>query len=413
MMASYESSPARGAGAKLAHPVELICFGLIVINAVALIAFSLQGSWIVAAGDGGGNVSDFIALWAAGRLAAAGHAAAAYDWAALKPVEENIVGPFAGYLGWRYPPMFLFAAAAVSLLPYAAAFLLWIFGTFAAYLAAIRVIVGDRVGYFLAAAFPAVLANFMVGQNGFLSAGLIGGALAVMEDRPICSGLLLGLLSYKPHLGLLFPVALAAGRRWRVFFTAASTATLLAVASEMAFGSTSWEAFLHGVGHALNAESVAYWGKLQSAFGLARALYDSEAVAWITQIATALAAAGAIGVLWRSRAAYEIKAAALGAAVLLATPHLLIYDLVVLAVPLAFLFRLGRSGGFLRHELAGIGCSCLLILIYPFVTAPVGFVAVVIVAALVVRRACSSGPIKAREQEMAAPAAGQRTAPLR
>lgn len=386
-MASYEISPAHGAGAKLAHPVELVCFGLIVVNAAALLAFSLQGSWIVAARDGSGNVPDFVALWAAGRMAAVGHAAAAYHWTALKPVEENVVGPFAGYLGWRYPPPFLFVAAALSLLPYTAAFLVWIFGTFAAYLAAIRAIIGDRVGYFLAAAFPAVLANFMVGQNGFLSAGLIGGALAVMDVRPVCAGVLIGLLSYKPHLGLLFPIALAAGGRWRVFFAAAVTAALAAAASAATFGDASWQAFFTDIGHALDAEGVAYWGKLQSAFGLTRMFYDSEALAWTIQIATALLAAGAIGVLWRSRAAYDIKAAALGTAVLLATPHLLIYDLVVLAVPLAFLFRLGRSGGFLKHELAGIGCACLLILIYPVLPAPVGFAAVLIVAALVTRRA--------------------------
>jgi arabinofuranan 3-O-arabinosyltransferase len=61
--------------------------------------------------------------------------------------------------------------------------------------------------------------------------------------------------------------------------------------------------------------------------------------------------------------------------------------LVVLAVPIAFLFRLGRTQGFLKHELAGIGLACVLILIYPFVVAPVGYVTVLLVATLVLRRA--------------------------
>jgi arabinofuranan 3-O-arabinosyltransferase len=386
-MASYEMSPADGAGAKLAHPVELACFALIVVNAVALAAFYVQGSWIVAGRGASSNVFDFVELWAAGQLAAAGHAAAAYDWAALKPVEESVVGHFDGYLGWRYPPTFLFVAAALGLLPYAGACLVWIFGTFVAYLAAIRAIIGDRVGYFLAAAFPAVLANFMAGQNGFLSASLIGGALAFLEERPIFAGVLLGLLSYKPHLGLLFPVALAAGGRWRVCAAAGIVAVLMAAASWAAFGGATWQAFLPGIGHEIDSAGAAYWGRLQSAFGLTRALYDSDALAWSVQIATALAAAAAIGALWRSRAAYDIKAAALSAGVFMATPHLLPYDLVILAVPIAFLFRLGRTSGFLTCELAAIGLACLLILIYPFVEAPVGFAAVVIVAALVARRA--------------------------
>jgi hypothetical protein len=105
------------------------------------------------------------------------------------------------------------------------------------------------------------------------------------------------------------------------------------------------------------------------------------------QIAVALIAALAVAALWRSAAAYEIKAAALGTGAMLATPYLYTYDLVILAVPLAYLFRLGRARGFLPHEAAGIGAACLFILIFPFVKAPVGFAAVIVVAALVARRA--------------------------
>ncbi len=62
----------------------------------------------------------------------------------------------------------------------------------------------------------------------------------------------------------------------------------------------------------------------------------------------------------------------------------------MLAVPLAFLIRLGRAQGFLPNELALIGIAALLIVIFPFVQAPVGFAAVLIVAGLVARRVYSS-----------------------
>ena len=385
-MSTYEISPARDAGAKLAHPVELIGFALIVVNAVALIAFYVQGSWIVPLSDGIGNAADFVTFWAAGRETLAGHAAAVYDWPTLKAVEEGLVGPIDGYLGWPYPPTYLFVAAALALLPYTIAFGVWVFGTFLAYLVAIRTIVGDRVGYFLAAACPAVLANFMVGQNGFLSASLIGGALTLVEDQPIWAGVLLGLLSYKPHLGLLFPIALVAGGRWRVIASAAIVVAVMAAASALIFGGDTWRAFFAGISPALVFDGAA-WGKLQSAFGLVRALGGGEALAWTVHMIVALMAAAAVGVLWRSRAVYDIKAAALGTAILLAAPHVLTYDLVILAVPIAFLFRLSRTGGFRKHELAGIGLACLLILIYPFVEAPVGFGAALVIAALVLRRA--------------------------
>ncbi len=392
-MALIQMAPERVAGAtgaKLSRPVELICFALIVAHAVYLVTAYLQGIWIVAP-DGGGVPSDFVNVWAAGRLVLEGHPAVAYDWTAHKLVEETAVGhAFDGYFGWHYPPMFLFVAAGLALLPYAPAYLLWVFGTFPAYLAAIRAIIGDRVGYLLAAAFPAVLGNFVVGQNGFLTAGLIGGALVLLERRPIEAGVLIGLLSYKPHLGLLFPIALVAGAHWRAFATAAIVAMLMAAASWLAFGSDTWQAFFASIGHTSRAflsDGYAEFSKLQTAFGLVRTLGGSEALAWTVQAMVALIAAAAITLLWRSDIAFEIKAAALAAGAMLATPYLFTYDLVVLGVPLAFLFRLGRARGFLQHEMAGIGLCCLLILIFPFVKVPVGFAAVIVVMALIARRA--------------------------
>src|SRR5580692_10878880 len=110
-MALYEMTPERGAGAKLARPVELICFALVVAHAVYLATAYCDGLWLIAP-DGTGVESDFVSVWAAGKLAIAGHAAAAYDWPAHKLAEESAVGhAFDGYFGWHYPPTFLFVAA--------------------------------------------------------------------------------------------------------------------------------------------------------------------------------------------------------------------------------------------------------------------------------------------------------------
>jgi arabinofuranan 3-O-arabinosyltransferase len=385
-MATLEVSHEPGVAPPLAQPVVLICFALVVAHAVYLGTSYVDGLWP----DRAGQPTDFIAVWSAGKLALSGHPAAVYDWPAHKLVEESAVGhTFDGYFGWHYPPTFLFVAVVLALLPYTTAYMVWTLGTFPAYLAAIRAIVGDRIGYLLAAAFPAVLANAVVGQNGFLTAALIGGALVLVERRPILAGVLLGLLTYKPHLGLLFPIALIAGRHWRVFISAAVVAMLMAAASWLAFGSECWQAFIPSLGHTERvflSQGSADWGKLQTAFGLMRTLGGSETLAWVTQAAVSLIAAGAVAVLWRSQAAHEIKAAALGCGVALATPYLYAYDLVVLAVPLAFLFRLGRTRGFLPHEVSGMGFACLLILIFPFVKAPIGFAATPIIAVLITRR---------------------------
>jgi arabinofuranan 3-O-arabinosyltransferase len=395
-MAAYVTSPPRGAGAPLPRPVDLICAALIIAQAVYLVTSCVQGAWLIAP-DGGGIPTDFVNVWAAGKLVLAHHAAAAYDWPTHKQVEVAALGhPFDGYFGWHYPPPFLAVAALLARMPYTLAFIVWAFGTFAAYLIAVHAIIGERTGTILAAAFPAILCNFVDGQNGFLSAALLGGALIMLVERPILAGVCLGLLTYKPHLGLLIPIALLAGGHWRTIAAAGIVAIVMAFASWLTFGTVTWLGFIGNIGHTSQAflsDGWADFGKLQTAFGLTRTLGFGEKAAWAVQAIVAVSAAAAVAALWRSKAVYELKSAALGTAAMLATPYLYIYDLVVLAIPLAFLWRTGRAGGFLPHELNAIALACLLILIFPFVTAPVGLAAVLIVAALIARRALASSPL--------------------
>jgi arabinofuranan 3-O-arabinosyltransferase len=374
----------------LARPLELAAIALVIAHAVYLAASWWQGSWIVGP-DGHGVASDFVNVWAAGKLTLGGAPFAAYDWPTHKAVEELAVGrAFDGYFGWHYPPMFLFVAAALATFPYAISYLAWVAVTLPLYAVTIRTIVDERSGYLLALGFPALLANAVVGQNGFLTAGLLGGALVMLVERPLLAGVLIGLLTYKPHLGLLIPFALMAGGHWRAFASACVTALIIALASLAAFGAHTWIVFFDSISHTSQAflsDGWADFGKLQTAFGLARTLGVAETAAWTIHIGFALVVAAAVVAIWRSRAAYEIKAAALATGAMLATPYLYTYDLVVLAVPLAFLFRLGRRDGFLPGEATGMAIACVLIGSFPFLTFPVGLFAVLVVAALTARRA--------------------------
>jgi arabinofuranan 3-O-arabinosyltransferase len=340
--------------------------------------------------------NDFVNVVAAGRLVLAGNAAAAYDWPEHKAAEVRAIGhDFPDYFGWHYPPTFLFAAAAIATLPYLAAAIVWLAATFAAYAAALAGILGRRNGLFLAVGFPA-LWNITAGQNGFLTAALIGGTLGLLERRPALAGLCLGLLTYKPQFGLLFPLVLIADRRWRTILVATAVAGALAVASWLAFGSASWEAFAHWMpvtGRVVLSDGGADWSRLQSLFGLVRALGGSEAAAWMVQIAGSVVVTVGIVWLWRSRIAYDLKAAALAAATLVVTPYLYMYDLVVLAVAVAFLLRFALAQGFETVEIAGLAAAGGLILIFPYVKTQVGLVAVLIVLTLAAWRAVAKAPL--------------------
>jgi ABC-type sulfate transport system permease subunit len=98
-------------------------------------------------------------------------------------------------------------------------------------------------------------------------------------------------------------------------------------------------------------------------------------------------AALALVLLWRRSVAEEIKMSALAVGSLLATPYLYIYDFPVLAIPLAFLLRLGLRDGFLRYELSAMAAACGLILASPLFAVPTGFAAAVVVAAMIARHA--------------------------
>lgn len=390
MSFQHTATPEAAANGPLSKPFHLTCFGLCLAHVVYLAASFVQGSWLIDPA-GHGIPTDFVNVWAAGKLALGGNPAAAYDSTIHKQIESSAVGyEFSGYYAWLYPPPFLAVAALLALYPYVAAYAGWVAATLSIYVVTIRWLVGHRLGYLLAGAFPAVLANAMVGQNGFVTASLIGGTLGFMERQPALAGCCLGLLTYKPHFGILFPLVLIVARRWTVFFVAAAVAIAMAAASWIAFGTATWAAFFREIPNASNAylsQGRADWDKLQSVFGLVRVVGGSEQIAWSLQIAVGAMVAVAICVMWQSRARFDFKAAALATGALLVTPYVYLYDLVVLAIPVALLVRVALTTGFLRGEAMTLAIAAALIFSFPFVKLPVGVAATLIVTALIVRRA--------------------------
>jgi arabinofuranan 3-O-arabinosyltransferase len=383
-----------------------VCFALCVIN-LSFFPAAYFAHWWIYDSNGLGVPTDFVNVWAAGRLVLDGHPVQAYDWDIQKQVELAVLGQdFIGYFAWHYPPPFLFVASLLAQFPYAVAYIGWMVISIVPYLAVMRAIVGRRFGLMLAIAFPVVFTNTLVGQNGFLTAALIGATLYLMPVRPILAGVCLGLLSYKPQYGLLFPIALIAAAQWRVFFSAGVTAVALAFVSWLAFGTESWQAFLHWLpmfSQAFLTEGKAPWWKLQSIFALVRYFGGTEQLAWAFQWVLTASVATVLALMWRSRVPYTLKAALLAAGTLLTTPYLFMYDMMVLAIPIAFLVRIGLKSGFRPYELPALGCAIALIVTYIFTGAPVGLGATLIVAGLILRRA---GPWWRREPAPSLAAAG-------
>jgi hypothetical protein len=65
------------------------------------------------------------------------------------------------------------------------------------------------------------------------------------------------------------------------------------------------------------------------------------------------------------------------------------YDMMVLAIPIAFLVRIGLKSGFRAYEAPALGAVAAIIGCYLFTGIPTGLGATLVVAALILRRAGS------------------------
>jgi len=363
-----------------------VAFGVVFGYAVSLAMTFAAHIWIL---DAAGRpiVDDFVAFWSAGHLALSGAALATYDPRLQHAAEIATIGHgFPGSLGWSYPPAYLFVVSALAFLPYTTAFVVWCVATLLLYAAAIALISGRRTDGLLACAAPWVLTALTPGQNGFLTAALIALSLVYLERRPALGGLFLGLLSYKPQFGILFPLALAAGGYWRAFAWAAATALASNGLAGAVFGFGTFAAFLHSLGVATQSHLTIAglgWNKLQSIYGLARSAGSSGATAWAAQAVISLTLALGVVLCWRARLPYALKAAFLATAALLATPYVFVYDLPVLSVAVAFLARHRR---FDVVELALLAATVPAVFAFLWVPVPSALFATLAIGAIVLRR---------------------------
>ena len=302
--------------------------------------------------------TDFSNVYAAGTYVLEAEPAAPFDPARQYAREQAIFGAATPFYGWHYPPFFLLLAAPLAALPYWLALLVWQGGTLGLYLLSIRAILAVHLpspsGWLLVAlAFPAVFINLGQAHNGFLTAALVGAALCLLDRRPWIAGILFGCLAYKPQFGLLIPLVLIATGRWRAVVAAAATVAALATTVTLAFGLDVWRAFLASTEFTRTVvleQGGTGWFKIQSAFSWVRLWGGGVTLAYAVQGAVTLAIAAALVWLWRSRAAFAYKAAALAIGCVLATPYSLDYDLMLLAPAIAYLCTDGLTRGFAPYE---------------------------------------------------------------
>jgi alpha-1,2-mannosyltransferase len=342
--------------------------------------------------------TDFSDVYAAGKYVLEGKPAAPFSPQLQYEKQQSIFGADTPFYSWNYPPVFLALAAALALLPYFAALAVWQLATLPLYLWNVLAITRDPRAFLPALAFPAVFINLTHGQNGFLTAALLGGGMFLVDRTPILAGMMLGLIVYKPQFGLLIPLALAVSGRWRVFWTAAATVIAVCAATYFIYGAAVWDAFRDSLTFTrtvLLEEGATGFYKMQSAFAAVRLWGGPAALAYAAQAIVILAVAFFLVRIWRSESALAFKAAALIAGALLVTPYSLDYDLVVMGPGIAFLAAYGLRRGFLPYEKSALAFCWLAPLVTrsaaQYIGLPLGLIALLILFALAYRRAVAEG----------------------
>ncbi len=315
--------------------------GLYLYKLDASLPFPRDGSTLVVG-------RDFLNFWMYGRAAALPDPGRWYEVALYQGALAAMLG--ADYPGqnWSYPPSVMLIAAPFGLLSYLQALALWTAFGLAVFVAVARRQCEDwRV---LAAILfsPAAVFCLISGQSSLVTAAMLIGIFSLLDRRPVLAGLLIGLLTIKPQLGLLFPVMLIASQRWRAFLAAAATTLALFAVSAALFGPQAWIDF---VSKGLPTQNLV----LADPDGIAAPYYPtlfmnlrgigaSYPVAMAVQLCFSLAAV--IAVAWAFRTRRDADPAWLMALFfacsIAAVPYLLAYDALALCVATLMLLASGK-----------------------------------------------------------------------
>lgn len=305
---------------------------------------------------------DWMVYYTAGRAALDGNLTLLFDGDRLTTY-MNVT--FADWLKrpltfhpWLYPPHTLFFLTPFGLLSFTASYVLFELVTFGGLVAALWTI-AERgwqrwLQFFSLLLAPTASFTLGLGQNAFLSTAFLVGGFGLIGRSPYLAGMLLGLLTFKPQLWLMVPVALVAAREWRVLGVTVASAAVATLASAAVFGIEPWRVWIEWV---VNPPAEAYqnyqtWNHLadESVYTNLFMAHAPAALAKFGQIAAGLLAIGCVWWSYRRERCGQLQLVVVLAATTLAAPHVANYDMVMLTVAATVLFAnsLAQNAGWIE-----------------------------------------------------------------
>ena len=316
---------------RLLGAVLLLAFVAFAVRTIPLAVRSAFGDYLA--------FSDFFAQWSFAWFARLNEPALIYDPDTLHSFQLTLEPALRQTFPFPYPPTYLLAIWPLGRMGYRTAYLAWDLATLALFLWAVFGTRARTVLLWFVLLAPVTLICLGQGQNGLLTSALIVGGMRMMGERPVLGGLLLGLATIKPQLGVLIPIALIGAGYWRTLAAACVTAVVLGIVSGLVLGWAMWPAWLGTLtGH------VAFLDQGINAYLKPTIMANMVLLGVALPVAYAIQAGVAsvvvVAVFWCfRRGATDLSIAALQIGTFLAMPYVFRYDMPMVANAILLLVR--------------------------------------------------------------------------
>ncbi len=285
---------------------------------------------------------DFLQFYTAGSLANQNRGDALYDPAANVREAQRRVPEAADFIYFPfYGPQVSLLFAPLARLPYGLALLVWTLLSAAIYAACCFAVwrhcyslkPHGRTILLLAMAYPPLFALLTHGQVSALALACFTLAYLALEKRwEFAAGLAIGLLLFKPQLGLLAGILFLISRRWKIVFGALISIAVQVALVWIRYGFAVIVKYCEMFGHFEKLRPFLdvkpYQNHSLRSFWMLLAPERLAAILYILCAAVFIV----IAVLaWRSTAPLSLRYSVLLFATVLVSPHLYVYDLVILA----------------------------------------------------------------------------------
>nr|WP_321985762.1 glycosyltransferase family 87 protein [uncultured Lichenicoccus sp.] len=273
--------------------------------------------------------NDYFAFYSFSRFIHDDPAASIYDLHLLERLQFRLHGDRFPFL---YHPGMLLLIWPLALLPFGAGWVCWIGLGLLGYLVALG-LRGHRVAALAGLVAPSTLWTTLCGQTALFSAALLFGGFRLLPRRPVGAGILFGLLTYKPQLAILVPLALVASSQWRCLLWTCLMGGLFMTASAAAFGIGVWMAWLHdlpNLAHLIARTTLLFCPVMATVTSNLLVFGVPTAAAHAIQAVMSVAACGAVWACLRQGVTMP-GAAAVAVGTFLATPFAFGYDMPLLS----------------------------------------------------------------------------------